>query len=108
MRKFFVYGFVALFLFVSLPVCSVEAKEKGASAMAYEHASDEAVFHRVGDWFATVGKSDEEKAKIKAQRRDERETKRMEKKMQQEEKRLQKQLKKQKSKSKKKIEGLMK
>jgi len=54
-------------------------REKGASQEAYEHADDNAVFNRVGDWFATVGKSKEEKEKILAERKAERATKRAEK-----------------------------
>jgi flagellar biosynthesis GTPase FlhF len=52
---------------------------KGANEKAYEHANENAIFHRVGDWFATLGKSPEEKKKIKAQRKAERQRKRMEK-----------------------------
>jgi len=51
-------------------------KQKGASQKAQEKASEQAIFHRVGDWFATVGKSKEEKEKILQERRAEREAKR--------------------------------
>ena len=54
-------------------------KAKGASKRAQERASDEAVFHRVGDWFATVGKSKEEKEKIVQERKAQRAVKRAEK-----------------------------
>ena len=53
--------------------------EKGASASAYEHASDESVFNRVGDWFATIGKTEEEAAAIRAERAATRAAKRAEK-----------------------------
>lgn len=53
--------------------------EKGASAQAYEHASDQSIFNRVGDWFATIGKSGEEKARILEERRAERARKRAQK-----------------------------
>lgn len=53
--------------------------EKGASEQAYEHASDNAVFNRVSDWFATVGKNKEEKDKILAQRKAKRAAQRAEK-----------------------------
>ncbi|MBD3379623.1 MAG: hypothetical protein GF408_04075 [Candidatus Omnitrophica bacterium] len=43
--------------------------EKGASSTAMEKASDEAVFHRIGDWFATIGKSDQEKQEIIGERK---------------------------------------
>ena len=42
---------------------------QGASATAYERASDEAIFHRVGDWFATIGKSKEDKQAVIAEHR---------------------------------------
>ena len=59
---------------------SFAAKDaKGASAQAQEHASENAIFNRVGDWFATIGKSEEEKEKIIAERKVERAAKRAEK-----------------------------
>lgn len=61
-----VFGFLA----VSAPLfAQEEALKKGASATAYEHASDQAIFHRVGDWFATVGKTPEEKEAILMERK---------------------------------------
>lgn len=74
-------GLMLVALLVLSPAVSFAAKDgvKGASAQAYENASDNSVFNRVGDWFATIGKSDEEKAKIKAQRKAERAAKRVEK-----------------------------
>jgi len=57
-------------LATSVPVFAQETvKKKGASPAAYEHASDQAIFNRVGDWFATIGKSPEEKEAILAERR---------------------------------------
>jgi Mg-chelatase subunit ChlI len=53
--------------------------EKGADKEAYEHASEEAIFHRIGDWFATIGKSKEEKTRILEERRAERARKRAQK-----------------------------
>lgn len=51
--------FLSIF-FISGPLHAAD-KEKGASDTAYEHASDQAIFHRVGDWFSTIGKNKEEK-----------------------------------------------
>ncbi len=70
-----------MFSLVLIPSVSFAAKggEKGASEQAYERASDQAIFHRVGDWFATIGKSKEEKEKIKAERRAKREAERIRK-----------------------------
>ncbi|MGE5279116.1 MAG: hypothetical protein ACM3L6_00020 [Deltaproteobacteria bacterium] len=58
---------VALFLASGVPAFAQQ--QKGASAAAYEHASDQSVFNRVGDWFATVGKSDQEKQQVLAERK---------------------------------------
>lgn len=76
MRKVTAGVLVALFLVVGMPVFTAE---KGASAKAYEHASEESIFNRIGDWFATVGKSPEEKEKILMERKAERAAKRAEK-----------------------------
>ena len=57
----------------------VQAAEKVASPKAFEHASDEAIFHRIGDWFATIGKSEGEKEQILMERKAKRAAKRMEK-----------------------------
>jgi len=53
----------------SIPVLAADGGQRGASASAYQHASDEAVFTRIGDWFATLGKSGFEKDSILLQRR---------------------------------------
>ncbi|MCK5014957.1 MAG: hypothetical protein KAS66_14185 [Candidatus Omnitrophica bacterium] len=78
MKKIMVLGLAAMMV-LSVTVSFAAKDGKGASAQAYEHADDNAIFNRVGDWFATVGKSDEEKAKIKAQRKADRAVKRAEK-----------------------------
>lgn len=80
MRKSF--GLILCLILVLSPVIAFAADEgtKGASSKAYEHASDQAVFHRVSDWFATVGKSKEEKKKIKAERKAKRAAKKLKKK----------------------------
>ncbi len=69
MRRFSVL--VLVFCFILGPVSSFAEKKgtKGASEQAREHASDNAIFNRVGDWFATVGKSGEEKENILAERK---------------------------------------
>jgi len=60
---------------------------KGASQQAFENANENAVFNRVGDWFATIGKSPEEKARIKAERQVSRAEKRAQKEVREQEKR---------------------
>jgi len=63
---------VALLLVMAIAFSAAPAfafGEKGASTTAMEKASDEAVFHRVTDWFATRGKSPEEAKAIIAERK---------------------------------------
>jgi Skp family chaperone for outer membrane proteins len=70
MNKKIISILTVAFVFGLIAPCFAQAeKAKGASAAAYEHASDEAVFNRVSDWFATVGKNDEEKQAILAERK---------------------------------------
>ena len=61
------------------PAFAGKGGEKGTSEQAQEHASDEAIFNRASDWFATVGKSEEEKQEILAERKAKRAAKRAEK-----------------------------
>lgn len=68
--------------------------EKGASEQAQEHASDQAIFHRTSDWFATIGKNKDEKAAVKAKRRADRDAKKAEKQARKKQKEAEKELKK--------------
>ncbi|MFC1667724.1 hypothetical protein ACFL0P_07720 [Candidatus Omnitrophota bacterium] len=104
MRKLMTLVLVLAFVMVSIPVFAAEGSRKGASAKAYEHASDEAVFNRVGDWFSTVGKSKEEKEAIIAERKAKRAAKRAEK----EAKKAKKKAEKEAKKAKKEVEKLHK
>jgi hypothetical protein len=54
---------------IALGTVPAYAAQKGASSKAYEKASDEAVFNRVGDWFATRGKSPKEAQAILGERK---------------------------------------
>lgn len=69
MKKILTLVLVMVFAFGTMPSYAGFGGDKGASQKAMENASDEAVFHRVGDWFATVGKSDTEKKQILVQRK---------------------------------------
>ena len=69
MRKIFAILIFISLLAVSAPALAAKGGEKGASAQAQENASPQAIFNRVSDWFATVGKSTEEKEAILAERR---------------------------------------
>jgi hypothetical protein len=78
--KRFVCFIVGLFLLSCLNIAySAEEGQKGASSKAYEHASENAIFNRITDWFATVGKSKEEKEAILADRKAQRAAKRAQK-----------------------------
>ncbi len=79
MRKGEEAAVAALLVSFALPALAQEEMKRGASAQAYEHASDQAIFNRVSDWFATTGKSEEEKAAILAERKAKRAAKRAEK-----------------------------
>lgn len=93
MKKVVICALMVLFVFSGSKLAFAKKdKDKGASAQAYEHASDEAIFNRVGDWFATVGKSEEEKEEIKAERQANRERKRVEKQAQKELKQAEKEM----------------
>ena len=95
MKKFVTGGLVFLLFISSANLClAAKDGQKGASQQAYEHASENAIFNRVGDWFATAGKSKEEKEKILAERKAEREDKRAEKRARKEAKKAEKALKK--------------
>ncbi len=94
MRKAIVIAMVVLIALTFKSAFAAEGGKKGAGAKAYEHANEQAIFYRVSDWFATIGKSPEEKAKILKERRRERAEKRAEKqirKSQRKEERLKKQ-----------------
>ena len=79
MKKIMVLGVAAMLVLSSTVSFAAKDRVKGASAQAQEHADDNAIFNRAGDWFATIGKSDAEKVRIRAQRKAQRKAKRMEK-----------------------------
>ncbi len=105
MKRIVVLLMVLSLLVAAVPSYAAKGGTRGASASAYEHASDEAIFHRVGDWFATRGKSDTEKKAIIAERKAERVAKKAQKKAEKEKKRLQKEAEKTKKKMHKKLKG---
>ena len=92
---------------MSMPVFAAKG-QRGASQKAYEHASDEAVFHRVGDWFATVGKSEKEKEAIIAERKGKRAAKKAEKELAKKKKAAEKKAKKAKKEAEKKAKEAQK
>jgi hypothetical protein len=89
MKKLIAIVIVFLFILSVTPVF-VQAANRNMptpSQKAYEHASEKSAFNRAGDWFATIGKSEEEKTQIIA----ERDAKRAARQAEKEAKRLQKQ-----------------
>ncbi|MEA3488770.1 MAG: hypothetical protein U9R44_00305 [Candidatus Omnitrophota bacterium] len=92
----------------TVPAYAAQKGSKGASATAYEHASDEAVFHRVGDWFATRGKSEEEKQAILAERKAKRAAKRAQKEAARQKKIAEKEARKAQKAMNKKMKGMKK
>ncbi|MFC1805000.1 hypothetical protein ACFLZ3_04150, partial [Candidatus Omnitrophota bacterium] len=78
MKRFTILLLAFSFLMICSSVFAAPKDKKGASAQGYEHASENAVFNRVSDWFATVGKSEEEKAKTLEERKASRAAKRAE------------------------------
>ena len=93
MKKVLACVVVAIFMVSSLPVFAAEKGSKGPSAQAYEQASDQSVFNRAGDWFATIGKSDEEKVAIRAERKAKRAAKKAEREAKKAQKKAEKKLK---------------
>ncbi len=82
MKRVLIIIVLMLGVFLLTPALAQEEaaqKVKGASQQAYEHADDNAIFNRTADWFATIGKSAEEREKILAERKTERAAKRAEK-----------------------------
>jgi hypothetical protein len=78
MRRKILVPVVFVLVLGIVPAYAGDAGTKGASSKAYEHASDQSIFNRVGDWFSTVGKSDEEKEVILQKRREMRAARRAE------------------------------
>jgi len=93
---------VLLVMFVA-GTMTAYAAPKGASTTAMSKASDESVFNRVGDWFATRGKSDAEKTQILAQRKTKRAAERAQKEAAKQKKMMEKKAKEAKAKMNKQM-----
>jgi hypothetical protein len=102
MKKLITLMVVACFIFSAHPGFAARGGKKGADRKAYEQAGDRAVFHRASDWFATRGKSKEEKQAIIA----EREAKRAEKRAEKEAKRIEKMSRKEERKTKRELKKI--
>ena len=105
MKKLVVITLVLSLIVISMPIFAAEGGKKGASARAFERASDEAIFHRVGDWFATRGKSEEEAKAIIAERKAKRVAIRAQKEAEKKKRKLEKEAAKKQKKLQKKMKG---
>ena len=65
-----------------------------ASSTAFERAGEDSIFNRVSDWFATIGKPEDEKEMILAERRADRAAKRFGKAFREESKKASKKMEK--------------
>ena len=90
MRKTIIITILLLLSVFSKPLLAAEEGEKGAASRAYERASEQAIFHRISDWFATVGKSPEQKARMLEQRRAKRTARRAQKEIRKSQKKMEK------------------
>lgn len=70
MRKFFLIGFVLCLILASSFAFADDAGKVDVSAdVSVSAAGEGSVFVRMGDWFATVGRAEPEKARIRDNRR---------------------------------------
>lgn len=95
MKKVLFSVIIFSFIFLAGVLLAQESQKvsrTGTAPQAHEHASDQAIFSRVADWFATVGKPEEERNQILLERRDAREQKRLEKQSQRKQREAQRQL----------------
>ncbi len=108
MKKFIAAAVILSLIAAFVPAFSASALEKGrkgASERAYERASEEAIFHRIGDWFATRGKSEEEKKAIIAERKAKRAAARLQKQAEKQKRELEKKATKAQKKIRQKTRG---
>ena len=87
---------IALACFVLSAVPALPAYAQGKSAISSKELTDDSVIDKVGDWFATRGKSDAEKQKMLSQRKADRVARRAQKKIEKQKKQADKKLEQQK------------
>ena len=106
MKKLVVLAILVCFVFSAVPALPTYAQGKsGVSASA---VSDDSVIDKIGDWFATRGKSDAEKQKILAERKMKRMAERTQRKLEKEQKKASRELNKQKNQMQKGMKGMKK
>jgi len=72
MKKFAAVVFVSLFLLSACPSVMLAQEAAGNAQVPAAEASKASFFDNVSDWYATLGKTTEEKEKILQERRDKR------------------------------------
>lgn len=107
MKKFLVLIVLLSIIATSMPVFAAQGR-KGASDMAMQKASDESVFNRTSDWFATRGKSENEKKAILAERKTKRAAEKAQKQAEKKKKEMEKKAKKAQRSMEKKSKDLKK
>ena len=105
MRRILTFIIVVSLVATSMPAFAAKGS-KGASEKAMERASDEAIFHRIGDWFATRGKSEEEKKAVLAERKAKRAAKRAQKEAEKQKRIMEKEARKGQKKMKETMKGI--
>ena len=93
MRKLVVIAVLACFALSFAP--AVTSYAQGKSAISAKELTDDSAIDKVGDWFATRGKSDAEKQKVLAQRKANRVAARAQKKIEKQKREAQKKMQKQ-------------
>ena len=90
MKKFLSIAMVLIFAVASPVFAQPRDLKVPAAARAYEKASDRSALNRASDWFATRGKSQEERQMIIAERNAKRTAERMQKQAKKQEKNIKK------------------
>ena len=94
MKKAAVLVVLICFAFCAVP--ALDSYAQGKSAISSKELTDDSVVDKVGDWFATRGKSDAEKQKMLSQRKANRVARRAQKKIEWQKKQADKKLEQQK------------
>jgi len=94
MKKLLALAVLVCFALSAVP--ALEACAQGKSTVSSKELTDDSVVDKVGDWFATRGKSDAEKQKLLAQRKANRVVARAQKKIERQKKQSDKKLDQQK------------
>lgn len=106
MKKLVILAVLVCFVFSAMPAVSSHAQ--GKSGVSSSSIADDSAIDKIGDWFATRGKSDAEKQKMLAERKMKRVAERAQKKAERGQKEAQKQMQKQKKEMNKSMKQMQK